>query len=68
MKNLNLENYFIDKGINFNFNESENQYELKNNYLTNQDLNNLIKAINFFDWSICLCPDKLIVHYYKTTK
>jgi hypothetical protein len=68
MKNSELEIYFTNEKFKWNYNYSKNHYELKELYLTNQDLNNLINTINVFDWSVCLCNDKLIIHYYKATK
>jgi hypothetical protein len=68
MKNSEIEIYFTTEKFKWSYNYSKNHYELQNLYLTNQDLNNLIKTINFFDFSVCLCNDKLIIHHYKATK
>ena len=68
MKNPELEIYFTTEKLKWSYNYSKNHYELTNLYLTNQDLNDLIKTINFFDFSVCLCADKLIIHHYKATK
>jgi hypothetical protein len=67
MKNSEIEIYFNTEKFKWNYNYSKNHYELTNLYLTNQDLNNLIKTINFFNFSVCLCNDRLIVHHYKAT-
>ena len=68
MKNPEIEIYFTTEKFKWSYNYSKNHYELTNLYLTNKDLNDLIKTINFFDFSLCLCNDKLIIHHYKVTK
>lgn len=68
MKNPELEIYFTTEKLKWSYNYSKNHYELKELYLTNKDLNDLINTINFFDFSVCLCGDRLIIHHYKATK
>lgn len=65
MKNEELEIYFTNEKFKWEFNKEKNHYELKELFLTNMDLNNLITTINFFDWSVCFCLNKFIIHDYK---
>ena len=46
MKNPELEIYFTTEKFKWSYNYSKNHYELKELYLTNKDLNDLINTIN----------------------
>ncbi len=62
MKNSELEIYFTNEKIKWNYIIDKEQYELNDLYLTLIDLKKLISMAEFFNFSICVCPNKFIVH------
>jgi len=61
-KNAELEIYFENQKYNWSFNVSKNQYDLIDLFLTSRELKELIRLSEFFDYSICVCSNKIIIH------